>query len=199
MQVWNVLHAGRWKCRKQKWRKNRHLRTIVQLCRAASSQPSHVSTIEKNVKQQYFLHMSPQYGVLGPTSGWDLLASLKHTALMMLWENNRSLLIMAALCNMAGQAIIFLPCRFLFYLSIFLLFFLAYSQPSQIGCLPYFHTWCGLSSNLGCWSETCCTRLAENTGRKKSPINRHLGTIAQFRPSISLQLRHVSPIGKKTC
>ena len=26
----------------------------------------------------------------------------------------------------------------------------------------------------------CCTRLAENTGRKKSPENRHLGTIAQL-------------------
>jgi len=39
-------------------------------------------------------------------------------------------------------------------------------QPSEIGCLPYFHTWCGLSANLGCTSETCCTRLAENTGRK---------------------------------
>ena len=25
----------------------------------------------------------------------------------------------------------------------------------------YFHTWCGLSVNLGCRSETCCTRLAE--------------------------------------
>jgi len=40
-------------------------------------------------------------------------------------------------------------------------FFLAYSQPSQIGCLPYFPTWCGLSANLKCRSETCCTRLAE--------------------------------------
>ena len=38
------------------------------------------------------------------------------------------------------------------------------SQPSQIGCLPYFH--CGLSANLRCRSEMCCTRLAENTGRK---------------------------------
>jgi len=66
------------------------------------------------------------------------------------------------------QAIIFLPCGFfVFYLSIFLLFFLAYSQPSQIGCLPHFHTWCGLSANSWCRSETCCTRLAENTGRKK--------------------------------
>jgi len=25
MQVWNVLHAARWKCRTQKWRKNCHL------------------------------------------------------------------------------------------------------------------------------------------------------------------------------
>ena len=38
MQVWNVLHAARWKYRSQKVRKNRHLRTIAQLCRAISSQ-----------------------------------------------------------------------------------------------------------------------------------------------------------------
>jgi len=50
--------------------------------------------------------------------------------------------------------------------SSFILFFLAYSQPSQIGCLPYFHTWCGLSANLECRSEMCCTRLAKNAGRK---------------------------------
>jgi len=53
-------------------------------------------------------------------------------------------------------------------LSIFL-FFLAWFQPSQIGCLPYFHTWCGLCANLRCSSETCCSRLAENTWCKKSP------------------------------
>ena len=45
--------------------KNRHLRTIVQLCRAISSQLRHVSTIGKKlVKQQYLLPMSPQYGEL---------------------------------------------------------------------------------------------------------------------------------------
>jgi len=70
--------------------------------------------------------------------------------------------IMATLWN------IFLSCGF-FYLSIYLLFFLAYSQLLQIGCLLYFHTWCGLSANLGCRSATCFTRLPENTGRKKSP------------------------------
>ena len=55
---------------------------------------------------------------------------------------------------------IFLPCDF------HLLFFLALPQRLEIGCLPYFHTWCGLSANLECTSELCCTRLAENTGRK---------------------------------
>ena len=85
-----------------------------------------------------------------------------------------------------------------FLLSFFLLlFFLAYSQLSQIGCLPHFHTWCGLSAKLGCRSETCCTRLAENTGHKKVAKNRHLGTVAQLCRAISLQLRHVSTIGKK--
>ena len=64
-----------------------------------------------------------------------------------------------------------------------------------IGCLPYFHTWCGLSANLRCRSETC-TQVAENTERKKVAKNRHLGTIAQVCRAISSQLRHVSTIGK---
>jgi len=42
----------------------------------------------------------------------------------------------------------------------------------------------------------CCTRLAENTGRKKVAKNRHLGTIAQLCQAIFSQLRHVSTIGK---
>jgi len=59
--------------------KNRHLGTILQLCRAISSQLRHVSTIGKKlVKQQYLLHMSPQYGELRPTSGWDHFGSLGH-------------------------------------------------------------------------------------------------------------------------
>jgi len=65
-----------------------------------------------------------------------------------------------------------------------------------MGCLPYLHTWCGLSANLRCRSETCCTRLSANTGRKKSSKNRHLGTIAQLYRAISSHLRHVSTIGK---
>jgi len=65
-----------------------HLGTIAQLCRAMSSQLWHISTIgKKNFKQQYLLHVSPQYGELPPTSGWGtpanfngffVLASLLH-------------------------------------------------------------------------------------------------------------------------
>jgi len=59
-----VLHVAHWNT----GRKNRHLGTIAQLCRAMSLQLRHVSTIGKKVvnpnpnltlaKQQYLLHMS---------------------------------------------------------------------------------------------------------------------------------------------
>jgi len=73
----------------------------------------------------------------------------------------------------------------------FLLFFLTYSQRSEIGCLPYFHTWCGLSANLECVPEMCCTRLAE-IHDAKNHANYH--TTCQ---AISSQLRHVSTVRKK--
>jgi len=98
-------------------------------------------------------------------------------------------LIVAALCNRAGHYIFALWFVSFFNLSSF---FLAESQRSQSGCVPYFYTWCGLSANLECRSEMCCTRLAGNTGRK----NRHFGTIAQICRAISSELRHVSTIGK---
>ena len=82
--------------------------------------------------------------------------------------------------------------------SFFFFFFLGYSQRSEIGCLPYLHTWCGLSVNLQCRSKMCCTRLAENTGRKNYTKNRHLHTITQLCRAISSQLRHISTIGKNT-
>jgi len=46
-------------------------------------------------------------------------------------------------------------------------------------------------------SETCCTRLVGNAGRKNDAKNRHLRTIAQLCRAMSSQLRHVSTIGKK--
>jgi len=54
--------------------KNRHLRTIAQLCRAISSQLRHVSTIGKT----YLFHTSLQYCELRPTNGWDRFSSLGH-------------------------------------------------------------------------------------------------------------------------
>jgi len=100
--------------------------------------------------------------------------------------------VMAVLWNRAGHYVFAL---WFLLLSIFFIF-LTYSQQSQIGCLPYLHTWCGLSANLGYRSKTCCTRLAENTGRKKSPKIRHLYTTAQLCRAISSELRHISTIGK---
>jgi len=61
--IWNAGLAGNTGCKKSP--KICYLGTIAQLCRAVSSQLRHVSTIGKKfVKQQYFLHMSPQYGEL---------------------------------------------------------------------------------------------------------------------------------------
>ena len=65
----------------------------------------------------------------------------------------------------------------------------------MIGCLSYFHTWCGLSANLGCRSQTCCTRLAANTGRKKvskkSPSAHRSKTLSGY----IFATKHVSTIG----
>ena len=102
------------------------------------------------------------------------------------------LLFMVALCNRADH-IYFHPVVCSFFLSSFF--------PRLISAVAermsaYLHTWCGLSANLRCRSETCGTRCAENTGRKKVAKNRHLGIIAQLCRAISSQPRHVSTIGK---
>ena len=76
----------------------------------------------------------------------------------------------------AGADVIFPSCGFFFYIySCISAFSSLYSQPSHIGCL--FHTWCGLSANLGCRYETCCTRLAEIR-------NCHAHCPAPFRPRL---------------
>jgi len=96
---------------------------------------------------------------------------------------------MAALRSRCGHYIFVL-----WFLLLSFSFFVAYSQPSQIGCLPYTHTWCGLSANLGCRSETCCTRLAEKYRTQKIAIWHDRTTLSGY---ISSQLRHVSTIGIK--
>jgi len=99
--------------------------------------------------------------------------------------------IMVALCNTADHHISILMLwppyviggHYIFarwflssiYLSIF---FPRLISAAEIGCLPYFHTWCGLSANLECMSEMCGTRLAANTGRKISPFWHHRTTLS---------------------
>jgi len=101
--------------------------------------------------------------------------------------------IIAALWNRAGHCIFAL-----WFLSFFFFLFLACFQRSEIGCLPYFHTWYGLSANLECMSEIlCCTWLTGNTWCKNDAKNRYLHIIAQLCRAVSLQLRHVSKIWKK--
>jgi len=79
MHVRNVLHEACWRYRTQKFAKNRHLRSITQVCRSVSLQLTHVSTIGKTlVKQQYFVHKFSQYGEPRPTNSWDRFTSLGH-------------------------------------------------------------------------------------------------------------------------
>ena len=60
-------------------RKNRYFGTIVQLCRAISSELMHVSTIGKNLLNSNTSSTCPDNMVnLRPTNGWDLLPSLGH-------------------------------------------------------------------------------------------------------------------------
>ena len=55
-----------------------------------------------------------------------------------------------------------------------------FSSPNLSGRrLDVYHT--------SCRSETCCARFAGNTGRKKSPKSRHLGTIPQLCRAVSSQ------------
>ena len=99
---------------------------------------------------------------------------------------------MVALCNRADHYIFIL-----FFLLLLLLSSFFFSSPNLSGRrLDVCHTWCDLSANLRCRSETCYRRLAGNTGRKNDAKNRHPGAIAQLCGVISSQLRHVSTVGK---
>jgi len=76
--------------------------------------------------------------------------------------------IMAALWNRTGHY--FLPCAW-FLSSIF--FF-----PRLISAVGDWMS--GLSANLECMSEMGCTRLAGNTGHKKSPFWHHRTTLSGY-------------------
>jgi len=104
-----------------------------------------------------------------------------------------SAVIMAALRSRCAHSI--LPLWFILLCSFFL-FFIAYSQRSEIGCLPYFHTWYGLSATLECRSEMRCTQLKIQDAKiaQKSPSAYH--HITQLCWAISSQLRRISAIEK---
>jgi len=59
-----VLHAARWKYRTDNDAKNRHLRTIAQLCRTVPSQLRHVSSIGENLFYSTFLRNMANFGPL---------------------------------------------------------------------------------------------------------------------------------------
>jgi len=86
----------------------------------------------------------------------------------------------------ADADIIFLPCGF-FYLL--LLFFISSPNLSRRRLDVYhtFHTWCGISANLECRSEMCCTRLAGNAGYKNLP---KIDIWAPSHNSVGLYLRN---------
>jgi len=79
MQVWNVLHAARWKCRTQKSGQKSpsgHHRTTLSSYLFATK--ARIDNRKKVVRQQYLPHISSQYGELRPTSGWDRFGCLGH-------------------------------------------------------------------------------------------------------------------------
>jgi len=83
---------------------------------------------------------------------------------------------MAALCNRAGHIFV--------HPVVSSSFFLIFSSPNLSGRrLDVYHT-STHSVNLECRSETCCTRLAENTARKKitkkSPSGHHPITMSSY-------------------
>jgi len=79
LHVWNVLHRTCWKYRTQKGRQNSpsgHHRTT--LLGYIFTTKACINNWKKLIKQQYVLQMSPRYGELRPTSGWDRSGSLGH-------------------------------------------------------------------------------------------------------------------------
>ena len=97
-----------------------------------------------------------------------------------------NLLFMVALCNRADHIY--------FYAVVCSFFHRLISAAAD--WMSAIHTWCGLSANLRCRSETCCTRLIENTGRKK------VAKIAIWAPShnfdgLYLRMQQVSDLHLK--
>jgi len=81
MHIRNVLHAAHWKYRTQKKLQKIAIwahRTTLSGYIFATKAKARINNRKKLVKQQYVLQMSPQYGELWPTCGWDRSGSLGH-------------------------------------------------------------------------------------------------------------------------
>jgi len=115
-----------------------------------------------------------------------LRAPMMTVMMQMKTRNNRiqllkwSEIIMAALRSGCGHYIFVL---WFLLLSFFLFPRLISAVADWMSTI--LHTWCGLSANLECRCGMYCTRLAEKTGRKKSPKICHLRTIVQLCRVIS--------------
>ena len=145
-----MLHAARWKYRTQKSSKNRHLRTIAQLCRAISSQLRHVSTTGKNLLSTNISSTCPHNMVnFGPLAAeivslvWGTPANFNGFRVLVA-------LLHGTLVVGVSQTAAFNRGRYLY----------SAGRPSR-WALTHIS-----GANLECRSEMCCTRLAGNTGRK---------------------------------
>ena len=96
---------------------------------------------------------------------------------------------MTALCNRAGHYIFALW----FLSSIFFLLSIFSSHNLSRRRLDVCHTSAhgvASSANLGCRSETCCTRLPENTGRKNDPSGHHRTTLSGYIFAIKARIHN---------
>ena len=72
MQVWNMLHAARWQYRTQKVvKKSPSVYHHTSLSGYIFATKAHIDNWKKRFKQQYLLHMFPQYRELRPTAEID--------------------------------------------------------------------------------------------------------------------------------
>jgi len=180
MHVWHVLQAARWKYRTQKWRKKspsaNHRTTLLGYIFA--TKPC-IDNRKKNLlnsnTSSTCIRNTVNFGPLmaeicSPVWGTQQI-STGFSVLLWLLQQRRS--------PEAKQTL--RPSRWA-SAHILISSFFFFSSPN-LSCrrLDVYHTSThGLSVNLGCRSETCYTRLAENTGRKKSPKICLLGTITEL-------------------
>jgi len=173
MQVWNMLCAARWKYRTQKIAKKspfgHHPTTLSGYIFATKAW---IDNRKKLIKQQYLLNMSSQYGEIWPTSGWYRFVSLGHPCKFQRVSRLGSVTARQSSSERQPNFAALNRGRHLYSARRPSRWALAYISSSSFfpRLISAVADWMSaILANLWCRSETCCTRLAENTGRKKSP------------------------------